>query len=134
MKKPTRKLKVYRTGAGFYDAYVAAPSQKAAIEAWGADPRTFSRGDGEMVSDPALTAEPLAKPGEVIRKKRGELAEQLAALGPVPKAPVRRDNPKPGTEAKAGRAEASAATSETLARLAWPAMAWACSSRPPFSR
>jgi hypothetical protein len=28
------KLKVFRTPIGFHDAYVAAPSQKAALEAW----------------------------------------------------------------------------------------------------
>ncbi len=32
-----RKLKVFRTPAGFHDAYVAAPSRKAALAAWGAD-------------------------------------------------------------------------------------------------
>jgi hypothetical protein len=94
MKRTARKLKVYRTSAGFYDAYVAAPTQKAAIEAWGADPRTFARGDAEVVTDPALMAEPLARPGEVIRKKRGGLAEQLAALGPPPAARARAKEPK----------------------------------------
>jgi hypothetical protein len=76
-----RKLKVYRTPAGFYDAYVAAPSQKAAIEAWGADKHVFARGGAEVVTDEALIAEPLASPGVVIKRKRGSLSEQLAALG-----------------------------------------------------
>lgn len=35
--KRNRKLKVYRTPIGFHDAYVAAPSQKAALEAWGVE-------------------------------------------------------------------------------------------------
>lgn len=108
MKKPGRKLKVFRTGAGFYDAYVAAPTQKAAIEAWGADPRTFARGDAEVVTDPALIAEALAKPGEVIRKKRGELAEQLAALGPARKPKAPREQPEPMPAAKPARAAAAA--------------------------
>ena len=95
MKQPARKLKVYRTSAGFYDAYVAAPSQKAAVEAWGADPRTFARGDAEVVTDPELTAEPLANPGEVIRKKRGELADQLAALGPARPARTKPEETEP---------------------------------------
>ena len=34
------KLKVYRTPIGFHDAYVAAPSQKAALDAWGSDAKT----------------------------------------------------------------------------------------------
>ena len=74
------KLKVFRTPIGFHDAYVAAPSQKAALEAWGSDHNLFARGEAELVDDPALTAEPLARPGEVIKRLRGTAEEQLAAL------------------------------------------------------
>ena len=74
-------LKVYRTPIGFHDAYVAAPSQKAALRAWGSDADLFARGIAEVVTDPALTAEPLARPGEVVKRSRGT-AEQLAALPP----------------------------------------------------
>lgn len=74
-----RALKVFRTAIGFHDAYVAAPSRKAALEAWGTDKDLFARGVAEVVTDPALTAEPLAAPGKVIKKSRGGLAEQLAA-------------------------------------------------------
>ena len=77
-----RKLKVFRTTAGFHDAYVAAPSQKAALEAWGADANLFARGVAEQVTDPKLTAAPLDRPGEVIKVSRGDLAAQLKALGP----------------------------------------------------
>lgn len=79
-----RRLKVFRTAAGFHDAFVAAPSRKAALEAWGAGKDLFARGLAEEVTDPALTAEPLAHPGEVIRTLRGSQADQLAALGPPP--------------------------------------------------
>jgi hypothetical protein len=75
-------LKVYRTPIGFHDAYVAAPSQKAALEAWGSDANLFARGIAEQVDDPALTEEPLANPGAVIRRSRGTTAEQIAALPP----------------------------------------------------
>ncbi|WP_375391267.1 hypothetical protein [uncultured Sphingomonas sp.] len=81
------KLKVYRTPIGFHDAYVAAPSRKAALQAWGSDADLFARGMAEVVDDPALAAEPLAHPGEVIRRSRGSAAEQLAALPP--------DRPRP---------------------------------------
>jgi hypothetical protein len=74
------KLKVFRTPIGFHDAYIAAPSQKAALEAWGADANLFARGVAEVVTDPKLTKEALAKPGEVIRKLRGSAAEHMAAL------------------------------------------------------
>ena len=65
-----RKLKVFRTPTGFHDAYVAAPSRKAALEAWGADADLFARGVAEQVTDPKLTAAPLERPGEVIKLSR----------------------------------------------------------------
>lgn len=77
-----RKLKVYRTPIGFHDAYVAAPSQKAALEAWGTDANLFARGVAEVVTDDDLVREPLANPGAVIKRLRGSEAEQLAALPP----------------------------------------------------
>ena len=74
------KLKVYRTAAGFNDAYVAAPSQKAALAAWGSDKDLFARGIAELVTDPALTAEPLASPGVVVKHSRGTTVEQIKAM------------------------------------------------------
>ncbi|MFA9200619.1 MAG: hypothetical protein ACEQR8_05455 [Cypionkella sp.] len=92
-----RALKVFRTAAGFHDAYVAAPSRKAALDAWGADVDLFARGIAEQVTDPALTAEPLKKPGEVIKRSRGGLADQLKAMGPRKSQPA----PKPGKASSA---------------------------------
>lgn len=91
------KLKVYCTPIGFHDAYVAAPSQKAALKAWGSEHDLFARGIAEQVTDPALMAEPLAHPGQVIKTLRGTAAEQIAALPP--------DRPKPKTR-KAEKAKA----------------------------
>jgi len=91
------KLKVYRTPIGFHDAYVAAPSQKAAMEAWGSGKDLFTRGEAELVTDPALTAEPLERPGVVIKRLRGTVDEQLAALPP--------DQPRPAKPAKADGGE-----------------------------
>jgi hypothetical protein len=82
-KRKDAKLKVFRTPIGFHDAFVAAPSQKAALEAWGSDSNLFAAGVAELVSDPALMAEPLARPGEVVRKLRGSADEQVAALGKI---------------------------------------------------
>lgn len=75
------KLKVFRTAIGFHDAFVAAPSQKAALEAWGARSNLFTRGVAEIVTDPKLAAAALAAPGKVIKVLRGTPAEQIAALG-----------------------------------------------------
>jgi hypothetical protein len=98
------KLKVYRLPVGFHDAYVAAPSQKAAIEAWGSDKDVFQRGQAELVEDPKLTKEPLASPGEVIKRLRGTAAEQMAALGksePAPRRKSRRTSSEAEPEARA---------------------------------
>jgi len=116
-----QKLKVYRTPIGFHDAYVAAPSQKAALEAWGSDHDLFARGVAELVEDPELTREPLAKPGEVIRRSRGTAAEQIAALpadrpkraraerAEPPSAPKPKAQPKPKPKPKPDRAPLDAA-------------------------
>jgi hypothetical protein len=90
-----QKLKVFRTPIGFHDAYVAAPSQKAALEAWGSDADLFARGVAEVVTDPELTAEPLANPGEVVKRSRGTVAEQIAALPPERHRAKAKDPPKP---------------------------------------
>lgn len=79
-----RPLKVYRTPIGFHDAYIAVPSKKAAIEAWGAGSDIFQRGEAEEVVDSELTAEPLASPGVVIKRLRGTSAGHMAALGSSP--------------------------------------------------
>lgn len=99
----SRQLKVFRTPIGFHDAYVAAPTQKAALEAWGSDHNLFARGEAERVEDPKLTAEPLAHPGQVIRRLRGTAEEQFAALPPSrPRKAGTADNEaaKPSTRKK----------------------------------
>lgn len=75
------KLKVYRTPIGFHDAYVAAPSQKAALKAWGTEKNLFARGAAELVTDPELIKQPLASPGEVIKRPRGSAAEYRKVAG-----------------------------------------------------
>lgn len=94
-----QKLKVYRTPIGFHDAYVAAPSQKAALEAWGSEHDLFARGVAERIDDAALTREPLEKPGVVIRRLRGTTAEQIAAL------PARKHSGRPGRAAQPSQVE-----------------------------
>ena len=114
-KKPERKpkLKVFRTPIGFHDAYVAAPSQKAALEAWGADGNLFAQGIAEQVDDPKLMEEPLANPGKVIKRVRGSADEHFEALDRTerkprpkieegPEAPKRKSKPKPRPSRGAG--------------------------------
>jgi hypothetical protein len=104
-----RQLKVYRTPIGFHDAYVAAPSQKAALEAWGSDANLFARGMAEIVTDPALTAEPLASPGNVVRRLRGSADDHFAALPKnkvKPKAPAKPEPPAEQAPVEETRVEA----------------------------
>ena len=79
-RRGSRRLKVFRTPIGFHDAYVAAPSQKAALAAWGADSNLFAQGLAEQVTEPALMEEALARPGEVVRRIRGSAGEHVAAI------------------------------------------------------
>lgn len=115
----TQKLKVYRTPIGFHDAYVAAPSQKAALAAWGSDANLFARGVAEQVTDPALMKEPLAQPGKVIRKLRGTAEEQLAALPKSARGPgkMKQARPKkPPSRAALEAAETALAEAEQRQR------------------
>jgi hypothetical protein len=93
--KRKQRLKVYSTPIGFHDALIAAPTQKAALEAWGADTNLFSQGSAHVVTDPKLTKVPLENPGQVVKVLRGTEAEQLAALA----------NQKPPKRTKAPKAE-----------------------------
>jgi hypothetical protein len=110
------KLKVFRTAVGFHDAYVAAPSKKAALEAWGTKKDLFGRGAAELVTDEELSAEPLANPGKVIKRSRGTTAEQIAALPPKKAAAIKPKCPeaepktaKPKRAPKPSRAKVDAA-------------------------
>lgn len=106
-----RKLKVFVVPTGFTDAYVAAPSRKAALAAWGSEHDLFARGIAQEVTDPALTAEPLARPGEVVKRSRGTTAEQIAALPAQPARAAKAGAPEdvPAPRAKAGRGGAKRA-------------------------
>jgi colicin import membrane protein len=63
-----RKLKTYETSVGFYDLAVAAPSMKAALEAWGAGSNLFHQGIAKETDDPEVVAATMAKPGVVLKR------------------------------------------------------------------
>ena len=64
-----RPLKVYRAHLGFYDTIIAAPSQKAAVEAWGASPTEFSKGFAKVTKDAEAVETAIAQPGVVLRRR-----------------------------------------------------------------
>lgn len=70
-KQSKRKLKTYQTSLGFYDQAVAAPSMKAALEAWGAKSNLFHQGIAKETDDPDIVAATMASPGVVLRRPVG---------------------------------------------------------------
>lgn len=70
-KQSKRKLKAYQTSLGFYDQAVAAPSMKAALEAWGAKSNLFHQGIAKETDDPDIVAATMARPGVVLRRPVG---------------------------------------------------------------
>src|SRR3569832_1403311 len=66
-----RQLKTFETSLGFFDLAIAAPSMKAALQAWGADSNLFHQGAAHESSDPAVVAATLAKPGVVLKRPVG---------------------------------------------------------------
>src|ERR1700722_12988860 len=66
-----KKLKTYETSLGFFDLAIAAPSMKAALEAWGADSNLFHQGAAKESDDPDVIAATMAKPGVVLKRPVG---------------------------------------------------------------
>jgi colicin import membrane protein len=66
-----RKLKTYQTSLGFFDMAVAAPSMKAALEAWGSKSNLFHQGFASEVDDPDVIAATMSKPGVILRRPVG---------------------------------------------------------------
>jgi len=99
-----RKLKTYQTSLGFFDLAIAAPSMKAALEAWGADSNLFHQGAAKESDDPNVIAATMAKPGVVLRRAVGsngpfgehaELPSDLGGGGRPTKATRKSIRPRP---------------------------------------
>ena len=81
-----RPLKVFQTHIGFYDLVVAAPSMKAAAEAWHASPRLFAQGFAAPTNDHDAIQAALAQPGIVLKRPHGRHMAWMADPEP-PEAP-----------------------------------------------
>src|SRR6201992_3287756 len=103
-----RKLKTYQTSLGFFDQAVAAPSMKAALQAWGADSNLFHQGAAKESDDPDVIAATMAKPGVVLKRPVGssgpfgEHAELPTGLGRADKPAGTTRNP-PARKPEAAR-------------------------------
>ena len=104
-----RKLKTFTTSAGFFDLAVAAPSMKAALEAWGSKNNLFQHGFAKVSEDPKIVAATMAHPGVVLRRPVGSTGAfsehaQLPTDLPVGKAkqaPAKRSAKRPELPTKA---------------------------------
>jgi len=114
-----RRLKTYTTSAGFFDLAIAAPSMKAALEAWGSTSNLFHQGFARLSDDPKIVAATMARPGQILRRPVGtsgaftehaelpnvrDISRGIRAL-PKGRAKTGRPAPKPVDE-KAARAAA----------------------------
>ena len=69
MAKPRQpKLKVFQAQFGFFDSVVAAPSQAAALQAWGIHQNLFASGEAKVIEDEAAVAAALAHPETPLRR------------------------------------------------------------------
>jgi hypothetical protein len=115
-----RKLKTYLTSLGFFEQAIAAPSMKAALEAWGADSNLFHQGAAKESTDPEIVAATMKKPGVVLKRPVGsdgpfgEKAELPTNLGengrknsPPAKPPARKVKPSPTKPDKAADTKAA---------------------------
>jgi hypothetical protein len=110
-------LKTYQTSLGFFDLAIAAPSMKAALEAWGADSNLFHQGAAKQSDDPDVVAATMAKPGVVMRRPVGsegsfgehaelptELGEEIAKGSQAAIDTARREHEERAGAIEAGRA------------------------------
>lgn len=99
------KLKVFKANLGFFETIVAAPSQKAALEAWGMRQDLFKEGRAEIAVDPAAIEAALAHPGVVLRRGAGTAglftpaSDPPTSLPPAPGPPVRKVKDSPASQA-----------------------------------
>lgn len=103
MAKPAaRKLKVFQARIGFYDTVVAAPSQAAALRAWGVHQNLFAGGEARVADDPDAVKAALAHPETPLKRAIGSKDPfgLEAKLPEVPDAPRPKTPAKPSAKAK----------------------------------
>lgn len=66
-----RKLKTFVTTIGFFEMAVAAPSMKAALDAWGVPQNLFHQGFAVETDDPKIVSAAMAQPGLVVKRAVG---------------------------------------------------------------
>jgi len=113
-----RKLKTFITNLGFFELAVAAPTMKAALEAWGLERNAFKHGFARLTDDPKIIAAAEAKPGSVLKRPIGSKDEfkEDARLPKASAAKVAAPLPKVAKPAKRPAAR-EAKTDASVIRL-----------------
>jgi hypothetical protein len=84
------RLKVFQAQFGFHDSVVAAPSQAAALRAWGTRQNLFAEGLARITEDAAAAQAALAHPGVPLRRavgSKGAFALEPSDMPHIPDAP-----------------------------------------------
>lgn len=94
-----RKLKVYQAPFGFHESVVAAPSQTAALRAWGSHQNLFAEGLAKVATDAAAVEAALKHPETPLRRAIGSTDTFELVAASLPKVP-RAEKAAPDTKAK----------------------------------
>ena len=111
-----RKLKTYQTSQGFYDLAIAAPSMKAALEAWGMKSNLFHHGFAWESDDRRVIDDTLKAPGVTLRRpvgSRGRFVENPSLPKDLPAHAI----PDRHIEAKKHKGKKQAAKKKPAARI-----------------
>jgi hypothetical protein len=117
---PGRALKVFQAHLGFFDTVVAAPSKKAALDAWGSRQDLFHTGLASVAKQKDAVRAALAQPGVVLKRpagskdpfvaepglpkvKLGPKKPPLAKPSPPRREPVRKPEPPDRSELDAAK-------------------------------
>jgi colicin import membrane protein len=98
-----RKLKTYLTSQGYFDLAIAAPSMKAALEAWGSNINLFHKGFAKEADDPEIVAATMARPGVILKRPVGSnepFQENARLPSDLPATKPERKAEKPGKKLK----------------------------------
>jgi hypothetical protein len=117
-----RKLKVFQAQFGFYDTVVAAPSQAAALRAWGTHQNLFAGGQARITDDPQAVQAALAHPETPLKRAVGSkepFGLEATSLPTVPDTPKKKPvgkatakapaKPEPSPQPPADRSKLDAA-------------------------
>ena len=120
-----QRLKVFQAPFGFHESVVAAPSQKAALDAWGSHQNLFALGQAREADDEAAIAEALAQPGVPLARPIGSKgafsaspeSPEIDTLAPRRPAKTKAAQAKPAAPPEPADRSALGKAEDALARV-----------------